>query len=71
MPKIPQYPILVEDYPTGYTGPPFLTLIEYENECYLTVVDFVTNASVSAYVLDLCKSEGLDDVMIVSFIAIS
>lgn len=69
MPKIPQYPILVEDYPQGYSGPPFLTLIEYGDTCYLTVVDFVTNSSVSAYVLDMCKSEGLDDVMVVSLIA--
>lgn len=61
-------PVLFENYPTEYTGFPFLTLIEYADERYLTIVDIVTGGTISAYVLDLCKSEGLDDALIVSLI---
>jgi hypothetical protein len=63
-----QHPVLVENYPAEYSGFPFLTLIEYADERYLTIVDIVTAGTISAYVLDMCKSEGLDDVLIVSLI---
>lgn len=69
MPKLPHYPIIVEDYPITYTGPEFLTLLEYGNERYVTIIDVVTSTSISAYVLDTCKSESIDDVMVVSLVA--
>ena len=61
--------LLIEDYPLTYSGPKFLTLIEYGTDQYITVVDYVTTSTVSAYVLDMCKSEHIDDVAVVSLIA--
>lgn len=68
MPKVQQYPVNVEEYPDTYTGPRFLTLIEYGNEQYLTIVDYTTPTTVAAYVLDACQSEHMDPAAIVTLI---
>lgn len=69
MPKIPTHTITIEDYPKDYSGPEFLTLIEYGSTQFVTIVDIIAGGNVSAYVLDMCKSEHIDDVAIVSLIA--
>lgn len=69
MPKILRPTTIQQPFPADYTGLPFLTLIEYGGEQLLTVIDVATPTSVSAYVLDLCESEGIDVTLVVSLIA--
>lgn len=68
MPKIPQHSVIVEPHPEGYSGPEFLTLIEYGSDTFLTIVDYVTSTSVSAYILDMCESQKMDDLAIVTLV---
>lgn len=53
--------LIREDYPADYTGYKFITLIQFNNEKFLTIVDRMTEKTLSAYVLDLCGAENVDE----------
>lgn len=55
-----QVPLIVEQHPEDYTGLPFITLIQYNNQSHLTVVDNAEDKFISAFVLDLCGPESID-----------
>ena len=55
-----QVPLIVEQHPGDYTGLPFITLIQYNKESHLTVVDNAADKIISAFVLDLCGPESID-----------
>jgi hypothetical protein len=56
-----QAPLIVEDHPIDYSGYPFVTLIQYNKEHLLTIIDNSDENSISAYVLDLCGPESVDE----------
>ena len=56
-----QAPLIVEVHPPEYIGYPFITLIQFNKKHLLTIVDNSDDSSVSAYVLDLCGPERIDE----------
>lgn len=61
-------PLIIEEHPDDYDGYPFITLIQYRDEHYLTIVDNADKKSIHAYVLDLCGPESVDENIIVSIV---
>lgn len=59
-------PLIVESHPVEYTGYPFITLVQYNKQNYLTIVDDVTDTEMNVYVLDLCGPETIDQNMILT-----
>jgi hypothetical protein len=58
MKKINQaFPLINEPHPVTYLGPPFLTLIRFNDKDYINIVDNVINNEIVTYVLDLCPKE--------------
>lgn len=51
------FPLINEPHPENYKGPPFLTLIRFNDVDYINIVDNVINNEIIAYVLDLCPKE--------------
>lgn len=58
-------PLIVEEHPKDYNGYEFITLIKYNDQNYLTIVDNITNNQVVAYVLDFCQSMNVDEEKII------
>jgi len=55
------FPIIVEDYPKDYQGYKFLTLIKYNEDINLGIVDNVSKRHISAYCLDLCAPQEISE----------
>jgi len=53
--------IIREDYPSAYKGYRFITLIQFNEEKYLSIVDRLTDKNISAYILDLCGPKGVSE----------
>ena len=53
--------LIREDHPSDYTGYKFITLIQFNDEKFLTIVDRVTDKTISAYILDLCGPQNIDE----------
>jgi hypothetical protein len=47
-------PLIVEPHPVEYTGYKFITLIRYNDENTINIVDNIVNKNIHTYVLDLC-----------------
>lgn len=58
-------PLIIEPHPVGYIGYPFITLIQYNKEHILTIVDNSDSTQVQAFVLDLCGPEKVNESMII------
>lgn len=54
-------PLIIEDHPKDYNGYPFITLIQYRNQHFLTIVDNATEKEIKAFVLDLCGPENVNE----------
>jgi hypothetical protein len=54
-------PLIVEAHPQGYTGYPFITLLQYNQNHILTIVDNADDKNINAFVLDLCGPENVDE----------
>lgn len=63
-----QAPLIVEPHPTDYTGYPFITLIQYNKEHLLTIIDNSDDSLISAYVLDLCGPEAVNEEHIINIV---
>lgn len=59
-------PLIVEEHPEGYSGYPFITLIQYNQNHFLTIVDNADEKSIKAFVLDLCSPENVNEENIVN-----
>lgn len=62
-------PLIIEPHPDNYTGFPFITLIQYRKQLMLTIIDNITDDTVTAFVLDLCGPENIDEENIISVAA--
>lgn len=61
-----EFPITVEDYPVDYNGYNFITLIKYNDEVNLGIIDNVNKRHISAYCLDLCNPQGVSEKEVIS-----
>lgn len=59
-------PLIVEPHPEDYDGYPFITLVQYKMEHYLTIIDNTTNKKLLAFVLDYCGPERVDEEKLIS-----
>jgi len=60
-----EFPIKVEKHPPDYTGYDFITLIKYNEEVNLTIIDNVYKKHIDAYCLDLCAPTDIDERIII------
>lgn len=58
-------PLVIESYPPDYDGYQFISLIRYNDENTLNIIDNIKNKSIHSYVLDLCKPENVDEEVII------
>lgn len=54
-------PLIIEPYPENYDGYKFITLIRYNDENSLNLVDNVINNTIICYVIDLCKPNNINE----------
>lgn len=54
-------PLIIEPYPDNYDGYKFITLIRYNDENSLNLVDNVINNTIISYVIDLCKPNNINE----------
>lgn len=54
-------PLVIQPHPKEYGGYPFITLIQYMREHYLTIVDNYNGEQIKVYLLDRCESTGVDE----------
>lgn len=58
-------PLIIEPYPEDYHGYKFITMIRYNDENLLNLVDNVINNTIVSYVLDLCSPNGVNEESII------
>ena len=56
-----RFPLIVEPHPQNYDGYEFITLVKYNDESFLTIVDNVTKKYIVSYILDFCGPEKIDE----------
>lgn len=56
-----KYPLIVESHPEDYDGYDFITLIQHNDISYLTIVDNMDKKFINCYVLDLCKTNNIEE----------
>jgi hypothetical protein len=66
--KIPQ--LVIESHPIEYTGFPFLTLLQYNKQKLLTIIDNSDDMCIKAYVLDMCGPELINEEIILEVASI-
>lgn len=54
-------PLIVEPHPADYEGYKFITLIRYNDDNTLNIVDNIINKQIHTYVLDLCGPEEVNE----------
>ena len=54
-------PLVIESHPEEYQGYPFVTLIQYTKQLFLTLVDNSDDKKIKAFVLDFCGPAGVDE----------
>ncbi len=54
-------PLIVEPHPSDYNGYRFITLIRYNDDNTLNIVDNIINKQIHTYVLDLCGPEEVNE----------
>lgn len=62
---IKNFPLIIETYPDDYVGYEFITLIRFNDENFLNIVDNVSNTAIFSYVLDMCVPNGIDELAII------
>lgn len=58
-------PLIVEQHPDNYTGYPFITLVQYNKQSYLTIINNTTDTQIGAYVLDYCTMNGVNEELLI------
>ena len=56
-----KFPLQVEPYPEEYDGYEFLTLIRFNDDEFISIVDNVSKKYIYSYVVDLCSPERFDE----------
>lgn len=58
-------PLVVESHPTDYDGYPFITLIQYTRQHFLTLADNTNEKVIYAFILDLCGPSGVNEEQVI------
>lgn len=61
-----KFPLIVEPHPENYTGCEFITLIKYNDENFLNIVDNICNKQIITYVLDYCGPANVNGDLIIN-----
>lgn len=56
-----KFPLVVEPHPEDYDGYEFITLIRFNDESFLNIVDNVNSKYIYGYVIDLCGPAQFDE----------
>ena len=56
-----KFPLVVEAHPEDYDGYDFITLVKFNDDTFLNVIDNVSKKYIYGYVLDLCGPEQFDE----------
>lgn len=56
--------LIIEPHPENYTGLPFITLLQFRKEHYLTIIDDSDDEEIKALVLDLCDPSEINKEMV-------
>ena len=56
-----KFPLVVEDHPDDYDGYEFITLIRFNDDTFLNVVDNMSKKYIYGYVIDLCGPEQFNE----------
>lgn len=59
--SINNVPLIVEPHPETYTGYKFITMIRYNDENTINIIDNIINKNIHTYVLDLCGPAEVDE----------
>jgi hypothetical protein len=54
-------PLISEDYPEDYTSYRFISLVQFNKENLLTVIENIDEQYLHCYVIDLCGPEEIDE----------
>lgn len=60
-----RFPLVVEEHPSDYEGYAFITLIRFNDESFLNIVDNVTKKYIYGYVIDLCGPEQFSEELLI------
>lgn len=56
-----KFPLVVESHPDDYDGYEFITLVRFNDESFLNIVDNVNKKYIYGYVIDLCGPAQFDE----------
>lgn len=56
-----KFPLVVEPHPDDYQGYDFITLIRFNDESFLNIIDNTTKKYIYSYVIDLCGPEEFNE----------
>ena len=56
-----KFPLTIEPYPENYNGPKFISVIRYNDENYVNIIDNIYNKQIIAYVLDFCNAANVNE----------
>ena len=60
-----KFPLIIENHPSDYNGYEFITLIKFNDESFISIVDNVSKKYIYGYVMDLCGPENFDEQRII------
>lgn len=60
-----KYPLIIEPHPENYNGYEFITLLRYNDENFLNIIDNVCNKQIITFVLDFCGPVNINEQAIV------
>lgn len=58
-------PLIIQPHPKEYEGYPFITLIQYKRDHFLTIVDNYDGKQIKTYLLDYCGPTNVDEKSII------
>ena len=61
-----QVPLIIEEHPDDYVGYPFITLLQYRDKHFLSIVDNADAKGIRAYILDFCGPESVDEEFVIA-----
>ena len=56
-----KFPLVVEPHPDDYEGYDFITLVRFNDDTFLSVIDNVSKKYIYGYVIDLCGPDQFDE----------
>lgn len=63
--SINNVPLIIEPHPENYSGFKFITLIRYNDQDTINIVDNIVDGQILTYVLDLCGPLGINEIPII------